>query len=304
MKKKYFLIIALLICGVNFAQSPEKMTYQAIVRNADGNLLANTAVGVQISVLKTTSSGASVYVETHTPTTNANGLITLEIGNGSVVSGSFSTIDWSSDTYFIKTETDIDGGANYTISGTSQLLSVPYALYAKKAGNSYKVGDFAKGGVVFWVDETGKHGLVCAKENQNTSTKWFAGAFGNTQAKGSGVYAGKMNNTIIIASHIAIGDDDAVYAARVCSELSVQENNITYGDWYLPSKFELNLMYQNRTTINTTSIANGGESFINDVYWSSTEENNSRAWIINFANGQETNILKSVSNRVRAIRSF
>ena len=89
---------------------------------------------MQISILQGSTSGSTVYVETHTPTTNANGLVTLEIGTGTGVSGDFTTITWESDTYFIKTETDPTGGTSYTITGTSQLLSVPYALHAKTVG--------------------------------------------------------------------------------------------------------------------------------------------------------------------------
>ncbi|MFC4267353.1 Lcl domain-containing protein [Polaribacter marinivivus] len=306
MKNKIQLIIALLICGITLAQTPEKISYQAIVRNADGNLISDTSVSFKISILEGSSTGNAVFVETHSPTTNTNGLVTIEIGTGKVISGAFASIDWGSGDFFIKTETDITGGTNYTISGTSQLLSVPYALHAKKADNvpNYKVGDFVKGGIVFWVDETGQHGLVCAKDNLSTSTKWFSGTFGNTYAKGDGVYAGKANNAIIMSTHAAIGDDGILYAARLCNELKVVENNVTYGDWYLPSLHELNLMYQNRSTINTVSTANGGEAFEFDVYWSSTEESDNRAWIVNFGNGQETNVLKSVSNNVRAIRSF
>ena len=88
---------------------------------------------MQISVLQTTVGGTAVYVETHTPITNANGLVSIEIGTGSVVSGDFSAIDWSAEPYFIKTETDPTGGTSYTITGTSELLSVPYALHAKTA---------------------------------------------------------------------------------------------------------------------------------------------------------------------------
>ncbi|HMQ45215.1 MAG TPA: hypothetical protein PKC63_12800, partial [Mariniflexile sp.] len=106
------------------------MSYQAIVRNASDKILANQAVGVQISILQ---NGSSVYTETHNATTNANGLINLEVGAGTQQSGAFGTINWGSDTYFIKTEIDVTGGTNYTISGTSQLVSVPYALHAKTA---------------------------------------------------------------------------------------------------------------------------------------------------------------------------
>lgn len=305
--KKIFLILALVITTVSLAQTPEKMSYQAIVRNADGNLLSEKTVGMQISVLKSTSTSTAIYIETHSVTTNVNGLVTLEIGMGSVVTGDFSVINWGDDKYFIKTETDLEGASNYTISGTSQLLSVPYAFHAKTAGNlkKYKIGDFAHGGVVFWVDETGQHGLVCSKENQSTSVKWFAGTFGKTLAKGNGLYAGKTNNTIIIMStYTVVGDNGDLYAARLCNELVVSENNNQFGDWYLPSEYELSLMYQNKAEINTTSTANGGENLINDVYWSSTEDSDNTAWGFNFSDGQESSILKSFQNRVRAIRSF
>jgi len=109
------------------------MSYQAVVRNASNQLITNQSVGMQISILQTTATGTAVYVETHYPTSNANGLVTIEIGTGTIVSGDFAAINWANDTYFIKTETDIDGGSSYTITGTSQLLSVAYALHAKTA---------------------------------------------------------------------------------------------------------------------------------------------------------------------------
>lgn len=117
-----------------FGQAPQKMSYQAVIRNSSSVLVVSSPVGMQISILQGSSSGSSVYTETQTVSTNANGLISLEIGTGSVVSGNFATINWANGPYFIKTETDPTGGASYTIVGTSQLMSVPYALYAKKAG--------------------------------------------------------------------------------------------------------------------------------------------------------------------------
>jgi len=116
-----------------FAQSPEKMSYQAVVRNNSDALVSNTQVGMQISILQGSTSGTEVFVETQTPTTNINGLVSIEIGNGSVIFGDITTIDWSAGPYFIKIETDPTGNTNYTITGTSQLLSVPYALHAKSA---------------------------------------------------------------------------------------------------------------------------------------------------------------------------
>ncbi|MBN2212975.1 MAG: hypothetical protein JW723_01915 [Bacteroidales bacterium] len=133
MKKTFVTMAAVLLTVTIRAQSPEKMSYQAVIRNSSNALVTNTQVGMRISILKGLATGTAVYAETHTPTTNANGLVSLEIGSGAVENGDFASIDWANDTYFIKTETDPSGGTNYTITGTSQLLSVPYALHAKTA---------------------------------------------------------------------------------------------------------------------------------------------------------------------------
>src|SRR6056297_3478989 len=133
MKKLFTLFAAVLLTATLWAQSPEKMSYQAVIRDDGGNLVTEQEIGMQISILQGSESGTAVYVETQTPTANANGLVSLEIGNGTVVSGDFTTIDWANGPYFIKTETDPAGGTSYTITGTSQLLSVPYAMHAKSA---------------------------------------------------------------------------------------------------------------------------------------------------------------------------
>jgi hypothetical protein len=131
MKRIITICASILMTASVFAQAPEKMSYQAIVRDGSNNLVSSTSVGMQISILQGSGSGTAVYVETQTPTTNANGLVSIEIGGGTVVSGNFSTIDWANGPYFVKTETDPTGGTSYSITGTSQLLSVPYALHAK-----------------------------------------------------------------------------------------------------------------------------------------------------------------------------
>jgi hypothetical protein len=135
MKSIFTFLVAVLLTASVFAQSPEKMSYQAVVRDLSNNLVTNQAVGMKISILQGSISGTSVYEEIYNPnpTTNANGLVTVEIGGGVPLSGTFSTIDWSAGPYFIKTETDPTGGTNYTITGVSQLLSVPYALHSKTA---------------------------------------------------------------------------------------------------------------------------------------------------------------------------
>jgi uncharacterized protein (TIGR02145 family) len=133
MKRIFTTIAAGVMTVCLFAQAPQKMSYQAVIRDAGNALITSHAVGMRISILRGSVSGTVVYTETQTPTTNVNGLVSIEIGGGTIVSGTFSGIDWSTGVYFIKTETDPTGGTNYTISGASQILSVPYALYAKTA---------------------------------------------------------------------------------------------------------------------------------------------------------------------------
>ena len=132
-KSAHLLIILLahlLISSSILAQAPQKMSYQAVIRNTSGALVSSASVGMKISILQGTASGNVAYIETQTASTNANGLVSLEIGSGTVVSGTFAGINWATGPYFIKTETDPAGGTNYSITGTSQLMSVPYALFS------------------------------------------------------------------------------------------------------------------------------------------------------------------------------
>ncbi len=130
MKKVVLLFVAVMFVAITFAQTPQSFKYQAVARNAGGEFLTMQNVSLQISILQTEVGGTAVYVETHSIQTNEFGLINLEIGNGDLVSGDISTINWSADSYFVKIEMDATGGTNYEEMGTSQLLSVPYALHA------------------------------------------------------------------------------------------------------------------------------------------------------------------------------
>jgi hypothetical protein len=135
MKNVYTLLLFLCASVSILAQTPEKMRDQLVLRDASNTLLTNQEVGLEISILQTTITGTPVYVETQTATTNRNGLVSLEIGSGKS-SDDFSAIDWSVGLYSIKTATDASGGSIYSLIGTSQLMSVPFALYAKTAGNN------------------------------------------------------------------------------------------------------------------------------------------------------------------------
>ena len=140
--KKFHLLLCMLFCAFSLmAQAPDKFTYQAVVRNANNQLVSSTLVGVRISVLQNSATGSVVYSETQMLSTNANGLVTLNIGEGTVLYGNLSGVNWGSGVYFLKSEIDPNGGSNYAITSTQQLLSVPYALYANEAGNSFS-GDY------------------------------------------------------------------------------------------------------------------------------------------------------------------
>ncbi len=138
MKKLFTILFSISILAQNlWAQSPEAFKYQSVIRNATGQVIQNQKISLRLSILQGTATGTSVYVETQAPTTNEFGLVSLEIGKGTLVSGNFSTIAWGTNSYFLQTELDLAGGSAYVLLGSTQLLSVPYALYAKTAGNGF-----------------------------------------------------------------------------------------------------------------------------------------------------------------------
>lgn len=143
MKKIGLLFFCLSVLLLGYSIVPQSFKYQAILRDNSGIVIANRNVGIRLSILKTTASGTSVYTETQAVTTTNLGLINIEIGKGTPVSGSMQNIDWSNDNYFIKIEMDDNGGSSYSLVGTSQLVSVPYALFAGKASNGTQWKDTA-----------------------------------------------------------------------------------------------------------------------------------------------------------------
>ena len=136
MKNITTIIAACIITIAGFSQAPQRMTYQAVVRNSADALVQSSPIGMKVSILQGSVTGSAVYVETHATQTNQNGLLNIEIGGGTVVTGIYENgIFWAGGPYFLKTEIDPLGGANYTITATSELLSVPYSNYASLSGN-------------------------------------------------------------------------------------------------------------------------------------------------------------------------
>ncbi len=157
MKKILSLIMFLFILYSVNAQVPQRMTYQAVIRDASNNLLSLKLVGIRLSIIQNSIDSKAVYVETHLAVTNMNGLISIQIGAGVVWLGQFSNIDWSKGPYFVKTETDPEGGYDFTITGTTELLSVPYALFALKSNNDF--------------DSTNMHNNIVALQKQAIENK-------------------------------------------------------------------------------------------------------------------------------------
>jgi uncharacterized protein (TIGR02145 family) len=137
MRKITLTILCALLAIVASGQAPQGFTHQAVIRDANNQLIIESSIGIKVSIIQGSTAGDIVYSETHLPVSNTNGLISFIIGHGTVVSGVFAEIDWASGPYFIETKADPTGGTNYTIEGTSQMLSVPYALHSKTVENVF-----------------------------------------------------------------------------------------------------------------------------------------------------------------------
>jgi formylglycine-generating enzyme required for sulfatase activity len=216
MKNFLTSLVILLATLTSFAQAPNRISYQAEVRNGSNNLVINQLVGIRISILQGSNVGPSVYTETHAPTTNANGLVSLQIGGGTT-SGNFANINWANGPYFLKTETDPTGGTNYSISGTNQLLSVPYALFSNASNNGVPSGG-SEGqvltncsGVAIWTTGGICPGKVTALNCSTTS---------NIGALTQGVEAARVSCSVPY-----LGGDGGAYCAQ--SIISTGVNGLT-----------------------------------------------------------------------------
>jgi hypothetical protein len=232
MKRILTLLIIGLISINGFAQSPEMMSYQAVVRDAISVLVTNTSVGMKVSILQGSASGSAVFIETHTPSTNDNGLISIEIGNGTLVNGSFSSIDWGVGAYFVKTEIDPTGGTNYSIIGISQLLSVPYALHAKTAENV----DDADSDVTNEIQELSLSGSELSLSNGGGSVTLTTGV-------------GTDDQTLILnGTSLSITDGNSVDLSSIQDGVDDADNDASN---------EIQTLSQNG---NVVSLSNGGGS--------------------------------------------
>ena len=358
MKKKYILQTLILLFFVFTATAQQGINYKAIINDANGDALINTMVTVQFTILE--NGATDVYKETHNPTTNVNGIIIVNIGEGTLLSGDFNTIDWGSNPHFLKTE--IDKGDGLTDMGTTEFKTVPYALHAKTAESatgtmpedansgdmayydgtnwtkikapihpsednmvltfcdgipawtydgdcSYvnRDAEYKYGGVVFYVFQPNDngyiagetHGLVCAVKDQSDAAEWGCVGIDIDGASMDGIGYGAQNTIDIEAGCTTLGT-----AADICANLVLNG----YDDWFLPSRYELQLMCTYKYIIDEIAIANGGFAFSYnwENYWSSSTDRsyNTVAKSIGFTNNYYYKDDRASTNRVRAVRAF
>ena len=202
------------------------------------------------------------------------------------------------------------GGTGLTtagLAGQALTTSTTGTLTWTNVSTSHYIGESYGGGIVFYVYDNGKHGLIAATSDQIMNTRWYGGSYTNTRARADGVGAGFKNTSIIIAVQSGTftpAYDGASFAAAVCNEYSVTIDGVTYGDWYLPSKHELNLLFLQKALVGNFPNVSGS-------YWSSTEyfkstsvDSYKLAWYQNFINGLQAYLDKKVTWSVRAIRAF
>jgi hypothetical protein len=306
--KKFILLFTILSTINLFAQPPQGFNYSAVARDATGKPLANRNVSVQLSILKTSPTGALQYAENHLVNTDGYGLFNLVVGNGNVITGNLTTILWGSANHYLKVAIDANGGSNYITMGTTQIMSVPYALHAKTAesvvgggtgngGFTHYIGEQFGGGVIFhlWKDAQGiEHGLI-VDLNDLGQEVWSNISTQEIGSTAQSTWDGLSNSSAIIGQ---AGHTNS--AAALC----LNTTNSGQSDWYLPSIDELNLLWNSRFNVNKTLSTIGGATTLTFFYWSSSEGTAANAWYFPFSNGVASNNSKTNPRYVRAVRAF
>ena len=262
--KKLFTLLTLVITLITTAQAPQGFNYQATVRNSSGALIVNQNVYFKFNIMLNSQTSLPVYSETHQAPTDDLGQVNLTVGQGTPTTGTFSSINWGNGNYYLGIE--LNTGTGYVAMGTTQLLSVPYALHANTAistlvstgGFTHYVGELFGGGIVVSVWKTAgvEHGLIASLTDLGLSD-W---SNVTDVLVGTSKTDGQANTVAIINQ-----PGHTSSAAKLCDEFT----SGGFSDWYLPSSFELNQCYNAATILsNVLGDANGFQSL---YYWSSTE---------------------------------
>jgi hypothetical protein len=306
--KKLFTLLAFAITLIATAQAPQGFNYQATVRNSSGALVINQNVFFKFNIMLNSQTSLPVYSETHQAPTDDLGQVNLTIGTGTPTTGTFTGINWASGSYFLGIE--LNTGSGYVAMGTTQLLSVPYALHANTAtsttgstgGFTHYVGELFGGGIVVSVWKTAgvEHGLIASLTDLSSGIQWTTAAFQEIEI-GPAAQSPRdgLANTNAIVAQVGGGTN---YAAGLCKAY----NAGGFNDWYLPALWELNQCYNSVSIIN--AVLGNTNGFQYTYYWSSTEVANNNPWNQSFFDGG-TNYglginIKLDNYRVRAVREY
>ena len=297
--KRTTLFVAAMILGINFAIRAQ------VAINPTGDAPSNSAMLDVSSPNKGLLIPNVVLIDLSDATTIPYPAHSLLVYNYATRGGLTPGYYYNSGTIYIPvwtrllaemadgSETRITSGTNVTVTGAGTAGN-PYIVNA--AGPAVlEIGHVYQGGIIFWLDATGQHGLIAASDDQSAGIQWYNDIHKYTGSTGDGLYAGAMNTAMIVAGQM--GDyQGGNFAAKVCADYTYTYGGVTYGDWYLPSKYELSLLYLQRAVV-------GG--FTATYYWSSTEYTPNLAWGLSFSDGNAGVGNKDYTNtHVRAIRAF
>ncbi|WP_185204844.1 hypothetical protein [Chryseobacterium sp. C3] len=199
--KKLYATIGLFLASLVSAQVPQAFSYQTIAFNAAGAPIANGNVSLRISILDNAANGTVLYTETQNKTTNAKGLVNLNIGHGTATTGNFGAINWGTNAKFVKVEMDPNGGSNYTNVGVNQLMSVPYAQVSKTvvtgAGQGITLTSPNGTTYILGVDNSGNLNLPVASGSSNTTfpaNLYMFGTYNNFNASSAELLRNSSSN--------------------------------------------------------------------------------------------------------------
>ncbi|CAN1562277.1 hypothetical protein MCEGE10_02706 [Flavobacteriaceae bacterium] len=298
--KKIFTLLALIVTLTIFAQAPQGFNYQATVRNATGTLITNQNVYFKFNIMLNSQTSVPIYTETHYVPTDDLGQVNLVIGTGTASVGTFATISWSTGSYFLGIELKVSPSTTYVPMGTTQLLSVPYAMYANSAGSttavsgfSHYVGELYGGGIVvsIWKTNGIEHGLIASLTDIGSSI-W------SNITTDIGITAQSSNNGQANTNAIIAQAGHITSAAKLCNDYT----SGGYSDWYLPAHWELNQCYYAAYILNETLGNTNGFKF--DEYACSTEYSGGSFLGENFSRSALGYPSKSGISIVRAVRKF